>query len=1631
MAEFQEDIIVDDFDRFQQDPEPVLSKQHRSKLDSIVVDLYKQGATKEEIQLVVDDFKKKYATKPLVTPLNQKPPEKPQKKKPPAPGREMEGVFGKPPGRFVAQVTGAAQGAMPQETKNIIKRSQAIGKAKGAQEKILTELQSNDDVIKKMVIQQRFDAAGQQRGAPTSEKQVTGMIIPNIPGEDQQIEVTDEDVNLVKSDVETDETAARKVLNTIAKEKPEKKKDIQLSTYWLDAVRSAQGNDERLDKINRNAKAIEKGELIYDIPTGRLIRPQGVAGSLIEGWKQKSQLFDDFSFFNNKGDEEIIAELERRRTDYDPDEPMPVPKHKVAEMSQMAGSMPLKSLVAGGAVSMMGLPEAAPFVAGSVGGADFYRMGYAGSLQNVYYQMREEGKSEQEALKIAREQAQKEALIDAAVGGSMAALGARIGMKPINFSQGYRKIAIDFAKGASKDGAIQAAIGGTAEYSKNKLAQAAGINRDSDENVLNAIESNFLLTVGLGAAATLGRGLPKIKYRTLLNGLKKVPSETIEAHISNEINAGRITEEQATNIRNEINKYKDIDSKIPDNVTEDARLEIQKKLERKTELEGQLEKLDKAFHPEIKEKIKKLDEEINELSKQREPKEKESEQSKEAKLFIDDAVNEGVISGVYAAMAKENPEGFMKFVADQALGRTEDGAIHEAGGAEGQLREQFGDSLVDKALEMYPIEEKQSSISVIRPEEQKQTETITIKPKQDAVSEQITNEVDVRQQAGDGKTMGEGDTQPEGVAGKEAGKEGQVTGEEGVVPPPDPEKIGITHAEMDNLARELGLDEYRQDPETIEQWDTEARERFAKDPQAMNKVIQKLREGKGVDKVETRMMIMHMADLKARYNKNPTPELLDEIKRTKDLYNISGREKGKELVARKGMRPVEETLADFHMTDTEFNRAPLTDEQLKQSTKEFEEINAVKKAYEEKIAKLEAEVAAKKASQKIKEESQKAKKSDKKDYKAERSKIIDEIKEKLRKSRGEISSTAVPYAKELIAITPDVVKLIANVIEEGITKVPDIIKAVHKEVKQLLPQVTENDIQKIYLGEYTEGKTEAQLREQLFDLRKKAKLISELEALENGKQPKSEKDKIKRNRKIEDLKRQIQEADNQPIEDAEKLASIKQRSKREIAKIEEQLKKGDFSKPIRQEVQLDDEAKALRNKLNELREEREIRLMKMDYENTSKLKKAAREANQYLNISRQIKSTADVSMPFRQGLWGVASNLLRLPFKIESGKGIVFTNLEAQKQLVKAFRDMYASLAREGTYKSVMADIKNNRWYEVAKEAGLNLSDPNSPLEQAREEFAYPSKLEKIPVIKNIVKGSNRSASAFINIMKFNKFVEFAELFERNGMSIRNSPDAYKEAAIYANQTVGRGFLGQKVEGASWLTSRLFFSLRLQASRLQLLFKAFNPEFWTKTPREVRVEYMKDMIKTLALGATVIASAKAAGVDIEADPRSSEFGKVKVGNTVYDVWGGFQQYVVLFARMLSGATKSPETGKISELGNDRFGQKNRGDVLGRFFRTKTSPEVGTAWNIISGQRLDYKPVTVKGEIKDFFAPLVVSDVMDAYKDGGVQRAFITWLLISHGVGATTYGDDRKTSGGSDSKRPKREKPKKQTRTKNR
>ena len=581
-------------------------------------------------------------------------------------------------------------------------------------------------------------------------------------------------------------------------------------------------------------------------------------------------------------------------------------------------------------------------------------------------------------------------------------------------------------------------------------------------------------------------------------------------------------------------------------------------------------------------------------------------------------------------------------------------------------------------------------------------------------------------------------------------------------------------------------------------------------------------------------------------------------------------------------------------------------------------------------------------------------------------------------------------------------------VEQGITELPDVVKAIHKTIKDHIDGVSEKDVHDIIAGVYNEKKqTKNQLAQQLFDLRKEAKLINELEQLLNGVISGSQKRQVQRNQKIEALKKQIRELRDEmglnEKTDMEKLSALKARYKKQITEIERKISEGDYGpdeKPA--PLKLDKEAKELRAQYAEIKRERELRLAKMEYERRSAWQKVKDIGVRILNTPRELMASFDFSAPLRQGIVATISH---------------------PSKAAKAFPVMFRQAFSKGEFTRWLGELKESADFPVMEESGLYIADPDNLNMSAKEEQFMGSMIDYVPALKKTigipVKASERAYVSYLNKMRVDIFRQGKEFFESQGKTIENSPDLYKGLANYINNATGRGGLGP-LNNAAPLLNTTFFSPRLIASRINLL----NPVYYTKLPKEVRVMALKDMGKMVLFGSTLLGLARAAGGDVEKDPRSSDFGKIKVGNTRWDIWGGFQQYVRLISQIYKGEVKSTQSGEIRELRGDAFPYKSRVEQIENFFRGKLAPVPATAVDVLAGRDMMGEEFDPSNKAYELFTPMIIQDLREAWKDKGFSSLFTVGVPSALGVGVSTYAPKSESS--SESGRGKSSRPSKQT-----
>ena len=397
--------------------------------------------------------------------------------------------------------------------------------------------------------------------------------------------------------------------------------------------------------------------------------------------------------------------------------------------------------------------------------------------------------------------------------------------------------------------------------------------------------------------------------------------------------------------------------------------------------------------------------------------------------------------------------------------------------------------------------------------------------------------------------------------------------------------------------------------------------------------------------------------------------------------------------------------------------------------------------------------------------------------------------------------------------------------------------------------------------------------------------------------------------------------------------------------------------------------------------------------------RAVDELGGLLGLPQALSTTLDFSALLRQAaVQGVRHPLI---------------TLDAALQGIKA-------AASEGGWQRLDEAVRANPYFERGRAAGLHTYEigPNVPGTERAGGFTGLNRstisaiAEKLPGVAQ----SERGFAGLLNWQGMKVFEKWAGAMEKAaGGELK--PSEYKALASVINHARGYG---------DWTLSpgrglAPFFSGRNMVSRFQVLLDPLvQPgSLFEPSARQLAATNLATFVAgNMALLALINEVGQLTGTaSVEFDPRSTDWGKIHVGNLRIDPWAGFAPIARLIAREVTGETKT-------SAGNIR-GADAQGEVL-RFFRNKESPMASFITDVLSGKDWKGTPIVPEGEagftsntstLRDrfmakltpqvaaqMFTPFVIQDTVQAYKtnEGNPYITGLAGVTSFFGAGANSY-----------------------------
>ena len=340
-----------------------------------------------------------------------------------------------------------------------------------------------------------------------------------------------------------------------------------------------------------------------------------------------------------------------------------------------------------------------------------------------------------------------------------------------------------------------------------------------------------------------------------------------------------------------------------------------------------------------------------------------------------------------------------------------------------------------------------------------------------------------------------------------------------------------------------------------------------------------------------------------------------------------------------------------------------------------------------------------------------------------------------------------------------------------------------------------------------------------------------------------------------------------------------------------------------------------------------------------------------------------------------------------------------EKNFAKSFKDIGQTL-KSGNKKgdaiidATKAEIysrKNylNGRYELGKKLDIKGMEEEFPT-------SFPS---RIPVLGRFFKAAEVAYEAGAMRLRADVADAMYMMAEKVGRDLKNKVTV-GDINLTVNSITGRGALpvGEEYQA---IANKAFFSIKFLKANLDTLM---SPLALLKDPTSfAKQQAAKNLLSIVSVVGSILGIAKALDPDsVSFDPRSTNFGKIKIGDTRFDITGGMSSIITLVSRIATQASTSSVTGKVTKLG-EGYGAPTGMDVFWNFVNNKFSPIASVLSDLVQQETFEGDKPTILSTAKGLTVPIIMQELASSSQNE--KSANLMLILISEalGVSANTYG----------------------------
>lgn len=369
---------------------------------------------------------------------------------------------------------------------------------------------------------------------------------------------------------------------------------------------------------------------------------------------------------------------------------------------------------------------------------------------------------------------------------------------------------------------------------------------------------------------------------------------------------------------------------------------------------------------------------------------------------------------------------------------------------------------------------------------------------------------------------------------------------------------------------------------------------------------------------------------------------------------------------------------------------------------------------------------------------------------------------------------------------------------------------------------------------------------------------------------------------------------------------------------------------------------------------------------------------------KSAKASLDNSFHLRQGL---PTFLKGLTGDIPSAKIWL-------KTFMKSWKIMWDTLKGRKAMHAVFAEIISDPEYDLLKRSKVAIFSIEEEIP-----VDIPS---RIPLFGILFRMGENAFTGSAHYMRYQLAKQYLNIWRKSGIELNKKQ--LESIGRLANSQTGRGETASRGRTPGLLNNVFWSPRNLRAYVDILTLHLFDKNI----SAFARYQAAKNLLRYISGAAMILSLANWLDDDsVTDDPRSADFGKIRIGNTRFAVGGGITPLIVLASRLSTRKFTSSTTGETKSIDSGKFGAMTGKDLIFNFLENKASPASQLVLSLIEQKTWDGDELSIPQLASDALTPLIIQNILE--NDQVNDSANLLAVLIAEGLGVNVQSYEPKQS----------------------